>query len=349
MNEPLPIRVPARIFDLDVSDFDHRAAYDERLEQFRRDFPRLAHNGLKVAVYENDDEEDTSGEYATEEHWLVSVKLEETSRHADALREYAPEISRCTLASETVIAMELLPTDEGLGQALGGRLDPAWQCVFVTLQNGQLASLYIEFDDRRTHWLTSDELVVPNITLAAIDAAFLREMEPHGTLVFTPRGNWNMLGVAPDWTHKRHDLVTLCDFPITATRRWRQMTGPMSQFTDQKRAVEIDIQPSRVLATVNDRCLSMNIYGQWEEAWLRGCEYRGPYTLAQIRELCLALYDKGFGSYVILWIINWLPSKKLFADRRKLRWIEDTMTSIQRVLAARQMRRSERIKQAKIK
>jgi hypothetical protein len=124
----------------------------------------------------------------------------------------------------------------------------------------------------------------------------------------------------------------------------------MSQFANQLRAVSNDIRTTRILTAVNDRCFSWDhARAGWNESWIGACEHRGPYTFAQIRELCIATHGSGLGPYVVLWIVNWLPRKWLIADLQKLRWAEGVMASIQRVLAARHLLPpGEPIKQAKI-
>jgi hypothetical protein len=352
MNEPLPYRGECFVYPFELEDSDN---FDGVLADFRATYPRLAHNGLQVAVfgldsdYDEVDDDAESGDGDGSHHYLVEARLADTSKYADALREYAPEIAKCTLESETMITLVLRPDDRGLPALLGGELNPAWHAVRVYLQNGQLVQLYVEFADIDCHEVSSDRLTRPDTILANVAEAFRRFMEPWGSLVFTPRGAWNMLGVADDWIHVRDDMTARSDFPSRVKRQWRQMAGPMSQFEEQLEAVQIDIQTTRLLSTVNDRCLTWDLERDaWKQGWMHKAEHRAPFTQAQICEFCIGTHGAGLSSYVILWIINWLPHKQLIDDVRKLRWAEAVLTSIRRVLDRRPMRRSERIK-AKVK
>jgi hypothetical protein len=112
----------------------------------------------------------------------------------------------------------------------------------------------------------------------------------------------------------------------------------MTTFAAELAAMRLAMPQCDLIYAINDRrpYAKRRADGTHDQFWVHDAKTRGPYMLAQIVQFALALASCSLSPFVVLWIFDWLPYQRYYAEARRLRWIDGVLRSIVGVLERRQ-------------
>jgi hypothetical protein len=296
-------------------------AYDWR----KREKRELKNDGERIRiVYVDETGEEILAREVVADCFIAG--LASTSKLTDAFAEYAAFL---TADFDIVFGITVGPHDVGLARLLGGTPNPNWRFVTATFHGAVLLAVNICFSD-----LDEDDMISvfgPTVTVAECEATTTAALRPRGVIMIPFNYVDVKLSGARGWETEEY---------ASWHAGWRPRHGPMTTFAAELAAVRTAIPGCDLVYAINDRRPYERRHADdgYDEFWVHDAKKRGPYMLAQITQFALALAPCHLSPYVVMWIFDWLPYQRRFANLRRLRWIEGVQRSIAGVLERRQER-----------
>lgn len=204
---------------------------------------------------------------------------------------------------------------------MDGKMDPKWT-VYVKTKSDFLVVLFspstkyrpAQYESFPCPWVAQDIHEKANSMLCVQSAIIVTLNRPGSCAKLQRFWHGHKLNARQ---MVMHGPLASRDAQVAAIRKWFSKQRPQCRL----------LPPDRRLGTHGMVC------------WARHAEYRWPKAYIDMRELAMVLEAfLGDESYVILFIIDWLPGMLQWYERGKIRCIQSVLQSISRIREHRAMK-----------
>lgn len=293
--------------------------------------------------------------HAYDNEWLIPLAI--TRKYANAVDTFRA-MARPLSHYGRMVALQVLPTDQGLTLLIGAKLDPRWHHVTIRYRMEELQTYEVCFyrhdissrecgDD--CHLVKSDDTRAEftlSATLATFKASYRHLMRPQASIALriTPDVNkeWRARGSMLDgWYAHMHvntrqwTLLTFDGYFETMLQQAEALRNRMEQWCSSE-SYELWLSHADNLFAIADRKRGLFVQQSAPQA-----QRRSPWLYKQICTFYLALIHFDVPPYALLEIVDWLPGMHRWSHKQKIDCIIGVHKSIQRVLARREQQSSK--------